>query len=223
MLKFSKKASFQDEWAKRELSVFKKLSSPAKIQEYLDSLTYSDEPIYRSPRSVLRDRKAHCFDGALFAASAMRRLGYPPLIIELAAVRDDDHLLAIYRQGGFIGALGKSNFAGLRFREPIYRNLRELALSYFEGYYNVKGEKTLRRYSTVINLERFDKIRWMTSDEHLDQIEHALDRARHYSLMTRAAENKLHPMDERSFAAGLVGANKKALQGIAARYRKRVS
>src|SRR4030043_1295949 len=134
------------EWTVSGLKFFEKLAVPEKIQFFLDSIPYSTDPIYRSPRSVIRDRRAHCFDGAVFAAAALSELGFPPVIIELKAVRDDDHMLALFRRKGYWGAIGKSNCAGLRYREPIYRTLRELALSYFEFYFNIKSEKTLRGY-----------------------------------------------------------------------------
>ena len=101
---------------------------------------------------MLRDRKAHCYDGAVFAAAALARLGYPPLVVNLfpKTRNDDEHLLAVYRQRGAWGAVAKSNFVGLRFREPIYRTLRELVLSYFEHYYNVAGKKTLWSYTPPV-------------------------------------------------------------------------
>ena len=109
------------------------LATPAKIQAFLDELPYSTEHIYRCPLRVLRERIAHCFDGALFAAATLRRLGYPPLIMDmLPNDQDDDHMLAIYNRRRHWGAIAKSNFAGLRFREPVYRTLRELMMSYFE-------------------------------------------------------------------------------------------
>jgi hypothetical protein len=119
------------------------LTTPAKIQTFLDELPYSTEHIYRCPLRVLRERVAHCFDGALFAAATLCRLGYPPLIMDmLPNDRDDDHMLAIYKSNGHWGAIAKSNFVGLRFREPIYRTLRELVMSYFEQFYNLEREKT---------------------------------------------------------------------------------
>src|SRR3990172_7915290 len=145
-----------------ELRVFARLDSPAKIQVFLDNMPYSAEERYRCPRSVLQDRVAHCYDGALFAAAALRRLGHAPLIIDMLAHNDDDHLLALFKRGGHWGAVAKSNFAGLRYREPIYRTLRELVLSYFEQYYNVEGEKTLRGYTLPLNLKPFDRFHWMT-------------------------------------------------------------
>jgi hypothetical protein len=146
----------------RESATFRRLNTPQKIQRYLDvEVSYDNEAggaRCRSPRLVLRDRVAHCMSGALFAAAALRTLGHPPLLLDLEAVRDDDHVLAVYRVRGCWGAIAKSNYSGLRFREPVYRSLRELAISYFEHYYNLRGEKTLRRYSRPVNLVRFDSI-----------------------------------------------------------------
>ena len=184
------------------------LTAPSKIQEFLDKLAYSTEDVYRCPRRVLRDRKAHCFDGALFAAAALRRLGHPPLITELVPNdRDDVHLLALYTRGGHWGAVGKSNFAGLRFREPIHRNLRELALSYFEQYFNLAHEKTLRAYRLPLNLEIFDGSGWMVSDAPLDEIARRLDRKRQIPLITERMSRGLALVDERSYRSGLFGAN----------------
>src|SRR5215510_13696241 len=150
--------------------VLRKLSTPEKTQKYLDDLPYNKEregETCRSPRLVIEYNTAHCFEGALFAAAALRVNGRPPLILDLESVRDDDHVIAVYRANGCWGAIAKSNYAGLRFRSPVYRTLRELVLSYFEHYYNLDGEKTLRAYSRPVNLSRFDRIGWMTSEEDL--------------------------------------------------------
>ena len=128
---------FEQAWTDAERQVMAQLTSPGAIQVFLDELPYSADPIYRCPLRVLRERIAHCFDGAMFAAAALRLLGYPPLILDIVpSGRDDDHLLALYKRDGHWGAVAESNFVGLRFREPIYRSLRELVLSYFEQYYN---------------------------------------------------------------------------------------
>src|SRR5438874_9019832 len=154
-----------------ELAVLRRLTTPEKIQRFLDErVGYNKEkggPTCRSPRRVLRDRVAHCLEGALFGAGALRVQGFEPLLLDLEAVRDDDHVLAIFRQRGCWGAIAKSNYAGLRSREPVYRSLRELAMSYFEHYYNLSGEKTLRGYSRPVNLRRFDGIHWMTAEQDL--------------------------------------------------------
>jgi hypothetical protein len=141
--------------------VLHRLTTPAKIQQFLDDeIAYNQEPhgaTCYSPATVLRERAAHCMEGALLAAMSLRRLGHPPLLVDLEAVRDSDHVLAVYRVNGHWGALAKSDYAGLRSREPVYATIRELVLSYFEHYYNPAGEKTLRAYSRPVNLARFDR------------------------------------------------------------------
>ncbi|MCC6187637.1 MAG: hypothetical protein IT318_01275 [Anaerolineales bacterium] len=184
------------------------LDTPLKIQEFLDTLLYSAEDRYRAPLTVLRDRSAHCYDGAVFAAALLRRLGHPPLIVDmLPNERDDDHLLALFKRDGHWGAVAKSNYSGLRYREPIHRTLRELVLSYFEDYFNPAGEKTLRAYTVPLNLARFDRLEWEARDEALDAIADRLDQIRKITLLTPAMIANLAPVDPRSLAAGLMGAN----------------
>ncbi len=191
-----------------QLAVFRRLGTFEKIQRYLDDLPYDKEPggpRCRSPRLVLRDRTAHCMEGALFGAAALRMLGHPPLLLDLEAVRDDDHVLAIFRTHQCWGAVAKSNYAGLRFREPVYRTLRELVMSYFEHYYNLRREKTLRSYSRPVNLERFDAIEWMTAEQDPWAIPEYLCTIRHSAILPRSLTGQLSRVDARLFAAGLVG------------------
>jgi hypothetical protein len=191
-----------------ERRVINRLTTPIWVQTFLDELPYSVESDYRCPLRVLRDRVAHCFDGALFGAAAMRRLGHPPLIVNiLANDQDDDHMLALYRRDGHWGAVAKSNYAGLRFREPVYRTLHELVMSYFEQFYNVERKKTLRGYTVPLNLKIFDKFDWMTSDGPLERIGKRLDEIRKVHLLTRPMIAGLSLVDERSYRAGLLGAN----------------
>jgi hypothetical protein len=160
-----------------------------------------------SPRRVLRAGTAHCLEGAIFAAAALRVLGHPPLLLDLEAVQDSDHVVAVFRVRGHWGAIAKSNFSGLRFREPIYRTPRELALSYFEDYMNLRGERTLRAYSRPVDLARFDRTHpgWMTSADDLWWIaEHLVD-VPHTPLITRAMVRGLCTVGRRSLKAGLVG------------------
>jgi hypothetical protein len=195
-----------------EKSVLEKMNHPEKIQTFLDAISYSTESIYRCPLRVLRERVAHCFDGALFAAMAMRRIGQPAIIMDLLPNhRDDDHVLALFKRDNYWGAVAKSNFTGLRFREPIYRTLRELALSYFEQYYNTSREKTLRAYTRSLNLEMFDHLDWMVSDQPSDLIARQLDGIRHFPLLTRSMISRLRSVDHRTYQAGLMAANKKGL------------
>ena len=197
------------EFTRAELRILGRLDTPFKIQRFLDhEIGYNKEPngaTCYSPRLVLRHGVAHCMEGALAAAAALRMHGRPPLLVDLEAVRDDDHVLAVFRDRGCWGAIAKSNYAGLRFREPVYRTLRELAMSYFEHYYNLRGEKTLRNYSRPVNLKRFDKTRWMTAEEDVWAIPEYLFVIPHIPVLARGAERRLNRMDKRLFAAGLVG------------------
>jgi hypothetical protein len=192
-----------------ERAVFRRLNTPEKIQRFLDhDLVYNKEPdgdTCRSPRRVLRDMTGHCMEGALFGAAALRMLGHPPLLLDLEAVRDDDHVLAVFRIRGCWGAVAKSNYSGLRFREPVYRTVRELVMSYFEHYYNLQKEKTLRRYSRPVNLTRFDAIDWMTSEDDVWPIPDHLCTVAHWPLLQPSASRSLARVDDRLFAAGLLG------------------
>jgi hypothetical protein len=192
--------------APRELSRIRSLSSPARVQRFLDDLDYDAAGrSCRSPRRVLREGRVQCLDGAIFAAAALRLQGRPPLILDLEADRDTDHILAVFREKGAWGAVGRSNFSGLRFREPVFRTIRELALSYVESYFNLRREKTLRRYSRPVSLARFDARQWMTAEDDLWYVAHYLVTVRHYRLLTPAQARGLSTVDARTFAAGLVG------------------
>ena len=144
-------------------------------------------------------------EGGLFAAAALRMLGYPPLMVDLETVRDDDHVLAVYQRDGCWGSIAKSNYSGLRHREPVYRTLRELVMSYFEHYFNLDREKTLRKYSRPVNLSRFDPIHWMTTEEDVWVVPEYLYTVKHTALLTRSQIRRLTPVDDRIFAAGLAG------------------
>jgi len=203
---------FDQALTRSERRTMLQLNTPMRIQAFLDKLPYSVGKGYRCPLRVLREHTAGCFDGALFGAAALRRLGNPPLILNMIANdEDDDHLLALYKRDGHWGAVAKSNFVGLRFREPIYRNLRELVMSYFEQFYSVERKKTLRSYTVPLNLKAFDKLNWMTSDGPLERIGERLDEVRKVPILTRRIIAGLTLVDARSYQAGLVGANKEGL------------
>jgi hypothetical protein len=193
-----------------ERKVFSRLTDPVRIQRFLDDdLRYNLEPsgdTCYSPRVTIRKGAAHCMEGALLAAVALRRLGHPPLILDLEAVRDSDHVLAIYRVRGLWGSLAKSDYSGLRSREPVYRTLRELVMSYFEHYFNLAGEKTLRAYSRPVNLTRFDAIGWMTSERDVWEIPNHLCDISHTDLLPRQGERQVARMDRRLREAGRLGA-----------------
>lgn len=199
--------------SRSELAVIRRLTKPERLQRFVDDeLAYNKEPdgaTCRAPRRVLRDRLAHCAEGAFFAAAALRVHGHAPLIVDLEAVRDDDHVLAVFKEHGCWGAIAKSNYAGLRFREPVYRTVRELVMSYYEHYYNPAGEKTLRAYSTrPVNLQRFDRRQWMTREDDLWDICEYLCVVPHTRVMPLPAERKRRWLDKRSYKAGMVGAVK---------------
>lgn len=189
-----------------EVRAMRGLRPAWRIQEFLDAIDYDIEGGQcRSPRRVLRERSAQCLDGALFAAAALRLQGHAPLLLDLEATRDDDHVLAVFKRQGRWGAIAKSNYSGLRFREPIFRSLRELVLSYFEVYFNLDGEKTLRRYSVPLDLSRFDERAWMIADDTDATIATHLVDQRHFRLLTPSMERQLGRVDPRLFDAGLVG------------------
>jgi len=188
-----------------DLRTLRALKTPARIQKFVDGLEYQYAETAWSPRRVLRERKGHCLEGALVAAAALRVNGRPPLLMDLEAVRDDDHVVALFRDRGLWGGIAKSNFAGLRFRAPIYRTLRELALSYFEQYYNLRGERTLRTYSRPVNLARLDRLHWMSAEEDVWCVPDLLIAARHYPLFPDPVARALPRLDRRSFEAGKHG------------------
>ena len=197
------------ELTRAEVALLRRLSTPDKVQRYLDDLTYNLEKggdTVRSPRRVMRDRTAHCAEGAFFAAAAFRVNGRPPLIVDLEADNDDDHVLAVYRERGLWGSVAISKFSGLRFRAPVYRTIRELVMSYFEDYFNWDGDRTLRAYSRPLSLARFDRINWMTAEEDLWPVVEWLSVAHHTPLVGRAVANRLPHVDRRSYQAGVFGA-----------------
>ena len=194
----------------REWRALRALASPAGIQKALEAMPYHVATTAWSPRRVLREGTAHCLEGAVFAAAALRTLGFPPLLVDLEAVQDSDHVIAVYRRRGHWGAIGKSNFSGLRFREPVYRTVRELVMSYFESYMNLRGERTLRAYSQPVDLGRFDRTHpgWMTTEDDVWWIPEQLVDAPHTRLLTAGMTRSLSRVDRRSLAAGLVGHRK---------------
>jgi hypothetical protein len=197
-------------FAPSELRKVRALKTPSGIQQFLDDMPYHLAGTAWSPRKVLHEKTAHCLEGAVFAAAALRLLGFPPLILDLEADQDTDHVLAVFKLRGHWGAIAKSNFAGCRYREPIYRTLRELALSYFNTYFNLRGERTLRRYSRPVNLAQFDDRNWMASEEEIWFIAEYLCDIPHQPLLKRGLEKHLTRVDRRTWESEMVGHRKKA-------------
>lgn len=185
--------------SKAELAILKKLSTPHKIQDFLDTLPQNYEKSGEtcfSPRMALRAQKAHCIEGAFIAAVALWLHGETPILLDLKTFDidvDSDHVVALYKKNGYWGAISKTNHAVLRYRDPIYKTVRELALSYFHEYFLVKdGKKTLQSYSKPFSLKRFGSD-WVTAEEGLWHIALALDEAPHFPLVPKGNKRHLRP------------------------------
>jgi hypothetical protein len=193
------------EFTSVELRKLRGFKTPYGIQRYLDDTPYHLADTAWSPRLVLREQTSHCLEGAIFAAAALRALGFPPLIIDFEAERDTDHVLALFNVKGHWGAIAKSNYTGCRYREPVYRSLRELAMSYFHVYFNMRRQRSLRTYSRPVNLARFDHLHWMTTEEPVWFIPYHLIDIPHISLLRPGMSRRLNPADDRLFRAETLG------------------
>ncbi len=188
-----------------------KLSTPEKIQDYLDSLpmNFSDDDPCFSVRQVLQKKTAHCFEGALLAAAALWYHGRKPLLMDLTAAEDDeDHVVALFQKESqgkkYWGAISKTNHAVLRYREPIYATIRELALSYFHEYFLNNGRKTLRTYSAPFNLAKYHSLNWLTSQDNLVELIELMADSKHHKLLTTQQIKNLRKADEIEIKAGKI-------------------
>ncbi len=189
-----------------ELKILHKLNTPQKIQDYLNKLAINfdkDGDTSRSPREVLRLGKAHCLEGALLAATALWYHGHPPLLLDLVTTKnDDDHVVALFKDRGYWGAISKTNHAVLRYREPVYKTVRELTMSYFHEYFLDSGQKTLRKFSRPFDLSKIKNKDWLISSEDLWDINNALDDSFHYNILTPGQIKKLRKAEPIEIAAG---------------------
>jgi hypothetical protein len=208
-------SKFESRLSSKLLKIFQHLSRPADIQAYLDGLPYIAEELNRSPLQVMTDGQAHCLDGGIFAALALGRLGHRPLIMDLVPEpeADDDHVLALFQQNGKWGCIAKSNYAFLRFREPVYRSLRELAMTYFESYTNTEKRKTLRGYTRPLDLSRFAPD-WMWREAGIAEIAQRLYRRKAIPLISPKDSASLSLSDDRFFQANTLGTNFKWAFGV---------
>lgn len=185
----------------------KKLDIPAKVQDFLNTLEFNFEEkgeTLKSPILTLRAGKAHCFEGALLGAYVLSLHGHKPLLLHLKTIKGDfDHVVALFREDGLWGALSKTNYAVLRYREPVYKNIRELALSYFHEYFLDDGRKTLRQYSAPFNLNIFEK-NWATEDGDLWGIDEELDKIKHYDIAPKKIIKNLRLADKIERDAGKI-------------------
>ncbi|PIR96184.1 MAG: hypothetical protein COT92_02625 [Candidatus Doudnabacteria bacterium CG10_big_fil_rev_8_21_14_0_10_42_18] len=186
-------------YADTEIKLLNKLNSPKKIQNFLDTLKINFEEngeTVMSPRFVIKTKKAHCMEGALLAAAALEFHGHRPLLVDLKAKKPDyDHVLAVYRQFGCFGSITKTNHAILRYREPVYKSVRELVMSYFHEYVFDNGKKTLREYSGLFDLKFFNYLEWRTSGQDLFEIPHYLDKIKHYRILNKKQLGNLRKAD----------------------------
>jgi len=190
-----------------EKKLFSRLSSPAKIQDFLNTIPFNFEPngeTCSSPRVTLERNSAHCLEGALLAAAILWYHKEKPLLLDLTSTaKDFDHVVTLFKKDGFWGAISKTNHAVLRYREPVYKTIRELALSYFHEYFLDDGTKTMRTVSKPFNLKQFGK-GWITSTENLWDIGAALHDSPHDPLLTKAQENNLRKADQVEIEAGKI-------------------
>ncbi len=193
---------------KEELKLIKKLNTPKKVQDFINSLKANFEPNgdeCKSPRKVLEKKEAHCIEGAILAAAILRIHGHKPLLVDLKTTRNDyEHVLAVFKQDGHWGAITKTNHAVLRYREPVYKNIRELVMSYFHEYFLDNGKKTLRSYSNPVNLSKFDNKNWATSKKDLWYIDEYLDKVKHYPILNKKQIKNLRKADKIEIEAGKI-------------------
>ena len=191
---------------KNEIKILKSLDNPKKIQDFLNKIPLNFEEkgdTCMSPRMVLKNRKAHCVEGAMVAAAALRLNGEKPLVIDMEATKKDfDHVICVFKRNGKWGAIGKTNHAVLRYREPVYKSIRELVMSFFHEYFDDDGKKNLRSYSLPVDLSRFDHLNWMASEEDVWFIPEHLAKVRHFPILTRSQIAGLRKADKVELDAG---------------------
>jgi hypothetical protein len=182
-----------------------KFSNPRAIQDYLDGLAYNTTDQTFCPRDVVLQQKAHCMDGAVFAATALESIGHPPRLVDLRAVDDDDHVIAVFRENGLWGAVAKSNTTTLRYRDPAYRSIRELALSYFPVYFNVAGEMSLYEYSRPFSLRKYRGKHLVAEDVAYIGLD--LDKTVHYPIVSRQQLKSMRITPQYLIDASFAGAD----------------
>lgn len=193
-------------FTKKELKFLKSLKTPARVQDYLNSIPFNFEKggvdTIKSPLRTMRENNAHCFEGALLGAFILSLSGYKPMLLHLKTTKHDlDHVIAPFKIGKYWGALSKTNHNVLRYREPIYKNIRELVMSYFHEYFLDNGDKTLRQYSDVLDLNKIKK-NWAEDDNDLWYIDKALDKMKHFSIVPKEVLKKLRKIDKIEILAG---------------------
>ncbi|HUH96854.1 MAG TPA: hypothetical protein VLZ89_05815 [Anaerolineales bacterium] len=197
-------AEFESRLSKEQRKKFNRLNTPFAIQACLDGMPYVAEERNRSALNVMRDGQCHCLDGGFFAALALWRLGFKPLLMDLVPEpdTDDDHVLALYRVNGGWGAVAKSNYVNLGFREPVYRTLRELVMSYFEHFISIDQEKTLRGYSRPLDAARYTRLNWAWDEDGANRLYNEYFYGRKsIAVLTPRMARRLQRVTDRAYAA----------------------
>lgn len=198
-------------WSPSEKKFLRSLKSPEKIQNYLDALTYNPENAALSPRYVMITNDGHCFEGCLFAAAALELQGHPPLLVDLLGHNDDDHVICVYKAKTGWGSIAKSNTTLLRGRDPVYKTVHELVMSYFPFYFNTKGRPSLYAYSEPINLNRYNKWNWRWSDENLEDLGKSFYDITHFEILSKRELTKLPKVSQNLLDACFLGADQNGL------------
>ncbi len=203
---------FESRLPAKQRKIFQGLRSPIEIQRYLDSLPYVGEERDRCPLDVMKDQQCHCLDGGLFAALALRRIGDPGLLVDLVPLKDamgnkvdEDHVLAVFRRHGFWGCVAKSNFPWLRYRDPVYRSVRELVMSYFEEYFSEKGLKVMRGYTRPFDISQYDKWNYAWEEAGAVQLYKRFYARKPVTVVTPETEKLLQPVDQKEYDSAFLG------------------
>jgi len=194
-------------WTPSERRFLRSLNTPFKLQSFLDDLVYNNHDSATSPRYVMMSKDAHCLEGGLLAAATIELWGYRPLMISLQAENDDHHVITVYKGKKGWGSFSKSNTTLLRGRDPVYSNVRELVMSYFDFYFNLKGQKSLYAYSLPINLNHYNQWDWRTSDEDLNGLGKSFNGVIHYEILTQKELKALPRVNPQILKASYLGAN----------------
>lgn len=198
-------------WTAEEKRFFRSLKTPDKVQRFLDELPYNPTNTFASPRLSLFAGDAHCFEGAMLAGAALEFQGMKPLVVNLLGHRDDHHIIAVYRTNTGWGSIAKSNTTSLRGRHPFYRSIRELVMSYFDFYFNVRSEPALYAYTDPVDLNRFNRQEWRWSEHDLEAIGIAISSIRHFELASEKQLERLPKVSEAIRAACFLGADESGL------------
>lgn len=199
------------DWTPSERRLFRALNNPDRIQDYVNGLVYNPTDHASSPRWVMITGEGHCFEGGLFAAAALEMLGHKPLMVDLIAEDDDHHVLTVYRASTGWGSISKSNTTLLAGRRPFYQSVHELVMSYFDFYFNTKGKLSLYAYSNPINLNRFNRWQWRTTDEDLMEMGMSFNDLKHFELVDQKTLKQLKPVPAKLVDACFLGADPNGL------------